>query len=47
MKWTAMPEATIDEDRQPLPWKDDVGLPAYPRQRRAVHPVSQPEPVKR
>jgi hypothetical protein len=42
---TAIPEAAVDEDRQALPRKDDVGMAAYPLQRRPVHTVSQPKPV--
>lgn len=44
MLWATMPEATVDEDSDPLAREDDVGSPAA-AQGGEIDPVAQPRGV--
>jgi hypothetical protein len=44
--WAAMPEAAVDEDRNPLSGKDNIDRPTATLKQPNVHPKPEPAPVQ-
>jgi hypothetical protein len=47
VRWTPMPEAAIDEDRDTRSRKDDIDRPCRTWNQPLMQPVAKSEPVKR